>query len=124
MVMNLRIAELRKSANFTQKEAAKKIGVSAKTLWNWENGETVPDSEQLWNCAIALGCTPNDLLGWYETHPKEPALEDPYEKELIGCYRESTNTRKSRILDTARDAAGMSKEASEPAVHESGRVSA
>ncbi|MRX82225.1 helix-turn-helix domain-containing protein [Eggerthella guodeyinii] len=116
--MNLRIAEFRKAAHLTQNEAAKRIGVSAKTLWNWEKGETIPDSEQLWNCATALDCTPNDLLGWYETHPQETALEDTYEKELIGCYRASTTARKGRILDTARDAAGMSKEAAEPAVSE------
>lgn len=116
--MNLHLRELRKAANFTQTDLARKIGVDLKTVSNWEIGNTVPNCEQLWNCAVALDCTPNDILGWYETHPQETALEDTYEKELIGCYRASTTARKGRILDTARDAAGMSKEAAEPAVSE------
>lgn len=58
-------------------------------------------------------------MGWYESHPCETALEDSLEKELVSCYRDSTPQRMATILQTARDAAGMSKEASEYAVPES-----
>lgn len=116
--MNLKIREIRKNAHISQADLASKICVSLRTIGSWERGETIPDAEQLWNCAEALNCTPNDILGWYESHPKETMLEDLYERELIGCYRESTVQRQANILQTARDAAGMSKEAAEPAVHE------
>lgn len=111
--MDFLLLGLRKEKGLTQGELAEIIGVSPKTVWNWESGKSYPDAEQLWNCAEALDCTPNDLLGWYETHEHEPVLEDAFERELIGCYRDSTVQRKGNILQTARDAAGMSKEPSE-----------
>lgn len=118
--MNLKIKEIRKKSRISQTSLAAKIGVSLRTIGAWERKETLPDAEQLWNCAAALGCSPNDLLGWYETHSREPVIEDAFERELIGCYRDSTTPRKGRILDTARDAAGMSKEPAERAALEPG----
>lgn len=116
--MNFRLRHLRKASKMTQLELAQAISVDIKTIGNWERGETVPDAEQVWNCAEALGCTPNDILGWHQSHASETTLEDAFEKELIGCYRESTTARKGRILDTARDAAAISKESAERAAHE------
>lgn len=37
----------RVNVDLTQKEAAEKLGVSIKTLWNWENGECVPPSDKI-----------------------------------------------------------------------------
>jgi len=37
--MSNRIKELRKKQSFTQGELAKRLGVSLKTLQNWERGE-------------------------------------------------------------------------------------
>lgn len=119
--MNLRIKEIRKNARISQTDLAARVGVSLRTVGAWERGETIPDAEQVWNCAVALGCSPSDIMGWHESHPCETAIEDSFEKELVGCYRDSTAQRKASILQTARDAAGMSKEASEPAVPESQR---
>ena len=38
---------LRVNANYTQEVAADKIGVSQKTLSNWENGITYPNQKQI-----------------------------------------------------------------------------
>lgn len=114
--MNLKIREMRKKANFSQTDLASKIGVSLRTVGAWERGETIPHAEQIWDCAEALGCTPNDILGWYEAHPREATLEDAFERELVSCYRDSTAQRKGNILQTARDAAGMSKDATESVI--------
>ena len=38
---------LRVNANYTQKVAAEKIGVSQKTLFNWEQGNTYPNQQQI-----------------------------------------------------------------------------
>lgn len=122
--MNLRLLELRKAKDLTQSEFAKAVGVSPKTVWNWESGQTYPDAEQLWNCAEALDCTPNEILGWYETHSREPVLEDAFERELVDCYRESTTPRKGNILQTARDAAVVSKEIAKPATYAPARQQA
>ena len=37
------IAECRKEKNMTQQELAEKLGVSDRTVGNWENGRNMPD---------------------------------------------------------------------------------
>ena len=39
------IAECRKNKNMTQQDLAEKLGVSDRTIGNWENGRNMPDSE-------------------------------------------------------------------------------
>lgn len=122
--MRLKIKEMRKNLHISQAEFAEKVGASIRSVSAWERGETIPDAEKIWNCAVALNCTPNDVLGWYESHPKEESLTNPYEQELMDCYRSSTVDRKERILDTARDAAAMSKDTAERYLPASQEVSA
>jgi transcriptional regulator with XRE-family HTH domain len=69
--VELAIKALRKKLHISQTEFANAVGVSLRTVGSWERGESVPNAEQVWNCAVALGCTPNDILGWYEDHPRE-----------------------------------------------------
>ena len=38
---------LRVNAKLTQKEAATRLGISQKTLSNWENGVTFPDQQAI-----------------------------------------------------------------------------
>ena len=38
---------LRVNANYTQKVAAEKLGISQKTLFNWEQGNTYPNQQQI-----------------------------------------------------------------------------
>lgn len=38
---------LRVNAKMSQHEAAQKVGVSQKTLCNWENGNTFPDQRMI-----------------------------------------------------------------------------
>lgn len=105
--MNLMIRQLRKKLHISRTDFASRIGVSLRTVGSWERGESIPNAEQLWNCAVALGCSPNDILGWVEE--RGSGLESDFERELLDCYRACTPSRQDRILDTARDAAGMSK---------------
>lgn len=116
--MELSIKALRKKLHISQTEFATSVGVSLRTIGSWERGESLPDAEQVWNCAVALGCTPNDILGWYEDHPREDNGErlTSEEREIVGCYRESTPQWQQNIAMTARAAAGESKEAAKLAV--------
>ncbi len=116
--MKLNIRNMRKKAGLTQTDLAEAIGVNLSTVGNWERLVTCPDAEQVWNCAVALGCTPNDILGWYEDHPREDNGErlTSEEREIVGCYRESTPQWQQNIAMTARAAAGESKEAAKLAV--------
>lgn len=65
--MKLRLAELREG-KLSQGQIAKIANVSLKTEWNWENGKTFPNAEQVFAICTALGCTPNDLLYESERH--------------------------------------------------------
>lgn len=49
-----RLREFRKRTNLTQKEAARKIGVSEQALSKWENGDCLPDVYNLRLLALVL----------------------------------------------------------------------
>lgn len=46
---------LRINADYTQAVAAKKIGVTQKTLSNWENGITYPNQKQIEKICFVYG---------------------------------------------------------------------
>ena len=108
--MNLKLKQARKENGYSQADLAEALNVDIKTVGNWERGKTLPDIEQLWKCAKALNTDPNELLGWYEEHPEDrPTAPAGAEGELITCYRQSTEKRRSKILETARDQAELSQ---------------
>lgn len=111
--MNIQLMRLRKAAGYSNRDDfAKAIGVNKYTYRSWESGAAMMNAEHIWNCAVALGCTPNDILGWYEDHPREDSGErlTSEEREIVGCYRDSTPQWRKNISMTARAAAGESKE--------------
>ena len=117
--MNLKLKQVRKENGYSQADLADALSVDIKTVGNWERGKTLPDIEQLWKCAKALNTDPNDLLGWYEEHPEDrPAAPAGAEGELLYCYRQSTEKRRSKILETARDQAELSQAQAETAGEE------
>ena len=108
--MNLKLKQARKENGYSQADLANALNLDIKTVGNWERGKTLPDIEQLWKCAKVLHTDPNDLLGWYEEHPEDkPSAPAGAEGELIVCYRKSTEKRRSKILETARDQAELSQ---------------
>ena len=108
--MELQIKQLRKKSHISQTELANSIGVSLRTVGSWERGESLPNAEQVWNCAVSLGCSPNDICGWYIDHPEDrPAPPgDPGAAQLLGCYRSCTPERQDALLNLARDSALLS----------------
>lgn len=106
----LQLKALRKKAGFkTQKEIADFLGIKERKYSSWEREEVALTLENAYMIARALNCTPNDLCGWSKDKNENGTLESSYEQELIECFRQSTKQRKANILQTARDAAGMSK---------------
>lgn len=109
--MELAIKALRKKLHISQTEFANAVGVSLRTVGSWERGESVPNAEQVWNCAVALKCSPDEVLGWsMEDASNSIADLSDEEMEIIRCYRESTPQWRQNIAMTARAAAGESKE--------------
>ena len=115
----LHLKELRKKAGFkTQGEIAAHLGIKERKYASWEREEVALTLEDAFMLSIALGCTPNDLCGWPEGKNEGRTFNDAFEQELLESYQSCTPRRKDRILDTSRDAAGMSKEATERASSE------
>ena len=53
----MKLKALRVNLNLSQEEAAKELGVSQKTLSNWETGKTYPDQPQIENICRVYGVT-------------------------------------------------------------------
>lgn len=119
--MELQLRTLRKAQKITQRGLAEMLGLDLKTIGNWESGRTILKLDDACRVCDALGCTPNDLCGWYIDHPEDrPAppgnaapFADPYQAELHECYEASTPEGRSVILGTARGQRELSLKASE-----------
>ena len=112
--MKLQLKPLRKKRHITQQALADKLKVDIGTVGNWERGKTMMSIEQLCNCCEILGCTPNDMTGWYLEHPSDEVVhEDPAREELLMCYDGSNAENRAFMLQAARHAALASGEAPE-----------
>lgn len=108
--MKLRLADIRAISGKTQEEVASVAGVSPKTEWNWEQGKTFPNAEQICLMCDFLGTDPNDFLGWYDEHPEDRPSSSVTRDEaaLIDNYRASPPEVRSTITQVARLGAGSS----------------
>lgn len=57
-----KLKELRKNANLTLAELGEKVGVSLRTIFNYETGARKPNIDMLRKLAKVLDCTVDDLL--------------------------------------------------------------
>ena len=60
--MKVSIKALRVNANLSQKEAAKKLRITSKTLQNWESATTYPSAAQLMDICSVYGCDLGDIF--------------------------------------------------------------
>ena len=72
-----RIAIVRREKNLTQKELARKVGVTNVTVCLWETGSIDMPMSRLYEIARALGVDPRELLSenGEQTERKEAAGE-------------------------------------------------
>lgn len=56
------LKEERENSNFTQEEAAKRIGVSKSIISKWETGKSYPSLENLSKISETYGVTINEIL--------------------------------------------------------------
>lgn len=57
------IKTYRKNAKLSQVELASKIGVTRAAVSFWENGINIPNVEDCWKIADALGLSIDELVG-------------------------------------------------------------
>ncbi len=113
--MNLNIRARREAAGMTQQELAKAAGKSFRTIQSWERDLSFPNAEMVWKLCEIFKVDPNELLGWYDEHPRQeaPASLPPEESELMRNYRACSPQWRHTISMTARAAAGESREEAE-----------
>ena len=75
------IAECRKDKGMTQSELAEKLGVTDKSIGNWENGRNMPDLALFKPLCDELGITINDLLSG-EKISKEK-YQEKFEENIV-----------------------------------------
>lgn len=118
MGYKLRLRELRKANKLTQTQLAKALGTTERVVGSWEREEVALNLEDA--CAICnvLHCTPNDLCGWYLSHPSDrPSASsghsDPQQRELNSLYESCSPQGKGAILVSARGMAALEKDGDE-----------
>lgn len=75
------IAACRKKSNMTQQELAERLGVSDRTVGNWENGRNMPDLSLFKPLCNELGINLNDLLSGEKVKEKE--YQEKLEENII-----------------------------------------
>lgn len=104
MGYKLMLKSIRQSRGINQQEMAEKLGMRLSTYRTWEQGVSRINLEDACKISEILGCTPNDLCGWYEDHPRESRTEstDPYARELMDCFDGSSQEGRRTIINVAR----------------------
>ena len=75
------IAECRRKKNMTQQELAEKLGVSDRTIGNWENGRNMPDLSLFKPLCDELDISLNDLMSGEVVNSKE--YQEKLEENII-----------------------------------------
>ena len=82
------IARCRKDKKMTQSELAEKLGVTDKSIGNWENGRNMPDLSLFKPLCDVLGITINDLLSGEKI--SKDKYQERFEENIVNTIDYST----------------------------------
>ena len=82
------IAECRKDKKMTQSELAEKLGVTDKSIGNWENARCMPDLSLFKPLCDELGITINDLLSGEKIDKDK--YQEKFEENIVNTIDYST----------------------------------
>ena len=82
------IAKCRKDKKMTQSELAEKLGVTDKSIGNWENGRNMPDLSLFKSLCDVLGITINDLLSGEKI--SKDKYQERFEENIVNTIDYST----------------------------------
>ena len=88
------IASCRKHKNITQQELAERLGVSDRTIGNWENGRNMPDLSLFKPLCNELDITLNDLMSGEKVSEKE--YQEKLEENIINTINYTNKKIKNR----------------------------
>ncbi len=94
------IAKIRKENKLTQQDLAEKLGVSDRTIGNWENGRNLPDLSLFKPLCNELGITINELISGERLSKQQ--YQDKLEENIINTIDYSSEkikrVKKNKIL--------------------------
>lgn len=82
------IAKCRKDKKMTQTELAEKLGVTDKSIGNWENGRNMPDLSLFKPLCDELGITINDLMSGEKI--SKDKYQERFEENIVNTIDYST----------------------------------
>lgn len=82
------IAECRKSKKMTQSELSEKLGVTDRSVSNWENGKNMPDLSLFKPLCEMLDITINELLSGEKLNKDE--YQEKFEENIVNTIDYST----------------------------------
>ena len=82
------IAKCRKDKKMTQQELAEKLGVTDKSIGNWENGRNMPDLSLFKPLCNELDITINDLLSGEKINKEK--YQEKFEENIVNTIDYST----------------------------------
>ncbi len=82
------IAKCRKDKKMTQSELAEKLGVTDKSVGNWENGRNMPDLSLFKPLCDILGITINDLMSGEKI--SKDKYQEKFEENIVNTIDYST----------------------------------
>lgn len=92
-----KIRELRTSKNLTQQELGDLLHIRKQTVYKWEKGINIPDSETLSKLASIFECTTDYLVGKSDI-PYIKTLEDEDYAIKVGDYPHDLTPEEVSIL--------------------------
>ena len=93
-----RLASLRKTGGFTQKQLADAIGVSQSNLSDYENGGLRLHAELILDVCHTLSISADELLGLASEPTKETMAEKEFNKRIEQLKQLPASDRKALLL--------------------------
>ena len=88
-----RLKELRLEKQFTQRELAARLGLTANCVCEWEKGRSEPSIDSLKGLAACLECTVDYLLG----------ISDDFGNIVVSFSGEALNAEENEIVKNFRE---------------------
>lgn len=112
--MRFNYQRAREICGLSRKDAAKSLGMSAKTLGSYESGKTSPSADSLIAMCRLYGCTADSLLGFSDlrgtgSNGNQLMQLSTDEARIIEQYRSCTPQWRENVAMTAEASAKESK---------------
>ncbi len=104
--MELQLKRIREAQGIKQSEMARMVSaligkeIKVRTYGSWERCEVTMDLEQAYYCALALGCTIDEIAG---RQPRPRVFADPDQQQLNEQYEELNATGRRKAVGSVED---------------------